>query len=61
MDLKSMIRDIPDFPKKGILFRDITTLLKDADAYKQLIDDMAGSLAGYGVDVVVGPEAGALL
>ena len=57
MDLKSMIRDIPDFPKKGILFRDITTLLKDAGAYKQLIDDMAKSLAGYGVDVVVGPEA----
>lgn len=57
MDLKSKIRNIPDFPKEGILFRDITTLLKDGEAYKELIDIIADSLRGMDIDVVVGPEA----
>ena len=57
MDLKQTIRNIPDFPKEGILFRDITTLLKDADAYEQLISELADSLKAYAVDVVIGPEA----
>lgn len=61
MDLKSMIRDIPDFPKKGILFRDITTLLKDADAYKQLIDDMAAALPDMAWMWSLGRKPGALL
>ena len=38
MDLKKYIRSIPDYPKKGILFRDITTLIKDADAFKYTND-----------------------
>lgn len=57
MDLKSTIRNIPDFPKEGILFRDITTLLKDKDAYHELIDSLAKSLEGKGVELVIGPEA----
>lgn len=40
IDLKTRIRDIPDFPEKGILFRDITTLLKDPEAFRQVIDHM---------------------
>jgi adenine phosphoribosyltransferase len=38
MDIKALIRDIPDFPVPGILFRDITTLLRDADGMRSLID-----------------------
>jgi adenine phosphoribosyltransferase len=57
MDLKSKIRSIPDFPKKGILFRDITTLLKDKDAYHTLIATLAESLRDKDVDIVIGPEA----
>ena len=38
MDLKKYIRSIPDYPKKGILFRDITTLIKDPDAFKYTVD-----------------------
>ena len=56
-DFKAVIREIPDFPKEGILFYDITTLLKDPVAYNALINDMANSLIGLDVDVVVGPEA----
>ena len=41
MDLKKYIRSIPDYPKKGILFRDITTLIKDNDAFKETIDQMS--------------------
>lgn len=57
MELSKLIRDIPDFPKEGILFRDITTLLKDADGYHRAVDGIADSLKGYDVDLVVGPEA----
>lgn len=57
MDLKDSIRNIPDFPIKGVLFRDITTLLKDPDAYCALIDTIADSLRDRHVDLVVGPEA----
>lgn len=57
MELKEKIRDIQDFPKEGILFRDITTLLKDKDAYRELIDRIADSLKGYDIDIVIGPEA----
>ncbi|MCE5235729.1 MAG: adenine phosphoribosyltransferase [Clostridiaceae bacterium] len=57
MELKDTIRNIPDFPQKGILFRDITTLLKNADAYRELIDRIVKSLSGVEVDLVVGPEA----
>ena len=57
MDLKDSIRTIPDFPKEGIIFRDVTTLFKNPAAYKQLIDGLVESLGGKQVDLVVGPEA----
>jgi len=57
MDLKEKIRSIPDFPIKGVLFRDVTTLLKDPKGYHTLVDTIAGSLKDRKVDIVVGPEA----
>ena len=57
MDLKEKIRSIPDFPIKGVLFRDITTLLKDKDGYHALIETIAASLRDRQVDLVIGPEA----
>ncbi|MEA4969492.1 MAG: adenine phosphoribosyltransferase [Candidatus Pelethousia sp.] len=57
MDLKDSIRTIPDFPKAGIIFRDVTTLFKDPVAYRQLVDGIVESLGGQTINVVVGPEA----
>ena len=57
MDFASKIRNIPDFPIKGVLFRDITTLIRDKDAYPALIDEIAASLTDREVDLVIGPEA----
>lgn len=57
MDLKSKIREIQDFPKKGIDFKDITTLLADPKAFSYSIDMMANSLEGLDYDFIVGPEA----
>ena len=57
MDLKDKIRHIPDFPKKGIVFRDITTLIKDKDAFKQSVDEIVADLKDKKIDYVVGPEA----
>ncbi len=57
MDLKAKIRNIPDFPKKGILFRDITTLLKDAAGFQQVIDAFAQRFQNEPVDVVAGIES----
>ena len=57
LDLRSSIRSIPDFPKPGIMFRDITPLLKDARAFKEAISRMTEPYAGGGVDVVVGAES----
>ena len=57
MKLEDTIRTIPDFPKPGILFRDVTTLFKNPEAFHQLISDMAEDLKDKHVDVVVGPEA----
>jgi adenine phosphoribosyltransferase len=57
MDLKSLVRNIPDFPKEGILFRDITPLIGNADGFHELIDRMASILREKNVDVIVGPEA----
>lgn len=57
MDLKSTIRSIPDFPIKGVLFRDVTTLIKNPVAYHQLIEQLAESVRDKNVDIVVGPEA----
>ena len=57
MDFKEVIRNIPDFPVEGVLFRDITTLVKHPKAFPQFIDAMAASLAGLEFDLIVGPEA----
>lgn len=57
MDLKETVRSIPDYPKPGILFRDVTTLFQNPEAFNQLVTAMAKSLDGKQVDVVVGPEA----
>lgn len=57
MDLASMIRDVPDFPKEGIVFKDITTLIKDAGAFKEAIDILADHYAGQQIDLVVAVEA----
>lgn len=56
-DLKKMIRDVPDFPKEGILFKDIAPLLQDKDAFRQTIDAIAEQWADKKIDVVVGIEA----
>ena len=56
-ELRAKIREIPDFPKPGILFYDITTLLKDRDAYKEAIDLMLEPYAGEQIDIVVGMES----
>ncbi len=55
--LKKLIREIPDFPKKGILFYDITTLLKDKAGYATLIDQLAEHYIGKQVDLILGMEA----
>jgi adenine phosphoribosyltransferase len=55
--LKELIREVPDFPKKGILFYDITTLLKDKAGYATLIDVLAERYIGKGVDLILGMEA----
>ena len=56
-DLRAKIREIPDFPKPGILFYDITTLLKDAAAYKAAIDLMLEPYRDVPIDLVVGMES----
>src|ERR1700692_3616657 len=55
--LKSLIREVPDFPKPGILFYDITTLLKDPKGLHELIDGLGAGYAGQRVDKVIGIEA----
>lgn len=57
MNLADAIRAIPDYPKPGILFRDITTLLADARAFRRTVDALAEAFAGEGVDKVAGVEA----
>jgi adenine phosphoribosyltransferase len=56
-DLRAKIREIPDFPKPGILFYDITTLLKDAAAYRESIDLMLAPYRDDRIDIVVGMES----
>jgi adenine phosphoribosyltransferase len=57
IDLRSHVRDIPDFPKPGIVFKDIMPLLADAQALHQAVDDLAEWAAPRKVDLVVGAEA----
>ena len=56
-DLKKLIREIPDYPKPGILFYDLTTLLKDRHGFQKLVDQLCDHYAKCQVDVVVGVEA----
>ncbi len=60
-DLAAKIRDIPDFPKPGILFKDITTLLKDGPAFRAAIDGLLDKVRGKHVEVVVGMESRGLI
>jgi adenine phosphoribosyltransferase len=56
-DLRAKIREVPDFPKPGILFYDITTLLREPEAFAAVIDRMADAVAGEQIDLVVGMES----
>src|SRR5947199_398282 len=56
-DLKATVRSIPDYPKPGILFRDITTLLADARAFRRSVDELVQPWAGNKIDKVAGIEA----
>ena len=56
-DLRARIREVPDFPKPGILFYDITTLLRDPAAFAEVIDRMADAVAEERIDLVVGMES----
>ena len=56
-DLRARIREVPDFPKPGILFYDITTLLKEPDAFREVIDQMADQVRDEKIDLVVGMES----
>lgn len=60
-DLASKIRDVPDFPKPGILFKDITTLLKDPQAFRAAIDGLLVAVRDRKIDVVVGMESRGLI
>src|ERR1700732_3154886 len=55
--LEDWVRDIPDFPQKGILFKDITPLLQDAAAFRSSMDRLAAHYAGSGIQTVVGVES----
>lgn len=57
IDLKSFIRDVPDFPKKGIVFKDITPLLQHAGALREAVDDLSRRFGTRGVRKVIGIES----
>ncbi len=57
MDLARLIRDVPDFPKEGIVFKDITTLVKNADAFREVIDTLAERYQDSDIDLVASIES----
>ncbi len=57
MSYEQLIRDVPDFPKPGIVFKDISPLLLDAKAFTALVDDMAAKVAGWEFDKIAGIES----
>lgn len=57
MNFKEFITVVPDYPKQGIRFKDITTLMENGEVYKKAIDEMAEFAIDKAIDVVVGPEA----
>jgi len=56
-NLKQLIREVPDWPRKGILFYDITTLLKDKQGFRTLIDALSAQFTGKSIDLILGIEA----
>lgn len=57
MDLASYIRDVPDFPQRGVLFKDLTPLLKEGDAFRLAVDGLVSQLRSYQADMVVAVES----
>lgn len=57
MDLASLIRDVPDFPVKGVLFKDLTTLIGNAQAFREAIDALAKPYRGQPIDIVAAIES----
>ena len=57
MDITKLIRTVPDFPKPGVQFRDITTLLRDADAFRAVVDALVDAYAGQAIDKVAAIES----
>ncbi len=57
IDLKALIRDVPDFPQPGVLFRDITPLLHNTAAFAQIIDELATRISAVEPDVIIGIES----
>ena len=57
IDLKALIRDVRDFPRPGVLFRDITPLLLDPDAYRYVVDELTRLITGLSPDAIVGIES----
>jgi len=56
-DLKALCRDVPGFPKKGVVFKDITPLLKEGERFREIVDRLSGRYLDKGIDVVVSIEA----
>ena len=57
MDIREKLREVPDFPKKGILFYDVTPILSDPKAYAESINQLKGLLQDVDFDLIIGPEA----
>ena len=57
MDLSAIIRNVPDFPKAGIQFKDITTLLQNGDAFRYVVDTWKDRYASQEIDVIIGADA----
>lgn len=56
-DFESLITDVPNFPKEGVLFKDITTLLCDPEGFSAVVEEISGHFANYGVTKILGAEA----
>ena len=61
VDLKSLVRNVPDFPKKGVLFKDLTPIWKDPAAFRSMVEQLAAPYRGAGVQVVAGIESRGLI
>ncbi len=57
MEIKNLIRDVPNFPKEGIVFKDITTLIKDKEGFKSTLDELYNLAKNKGITKVVGIES----